>query len=822
MQMRKTHPSMTPAPLRAAAAATLLISAAAYAQETSLPVIPGAKGFGIMTKAGRGGPVIEVTSLLDHGPGTLREALMTAGPRTVIFEKSGTITLDTPISIRNGNLTVAGQTAPGLGILVKGRGIFILADDVLFQHIAIRPGDEPNTDPNLSAADRIKEQDNRDALDIGADPVNDNPADPANTVQRVVVDHVSLSWSVDEVFTTWGSTEPGTGWRSFVKECTISNSIFSEALNDSIHSKGPHPMGVLIGSDSTSISLHRNLMAHLGDRNPLLADDVSTVQVANNYIYRPGQAASNRMKIAVGGDFNSSMVASFKTNVMMPSNDPSLPTSSTRYGLATNRNAPQAGVPEPALTLYMDGNRIWNFPSASWWPSPITDQTNNSTVFDDHTFTGPKTYLSGPNEPSVFTTTNVNVPMIAWDQLEAYVLKNAGSRPANRDPVDARIISQVTSRTGGLINSPGPNGYPNIPVVTVSYDIPPTSTTTDSDGDGYSDLEEWLHGKAREIELGVPPPPSLTATLAAAPNNINQINLSWTNVANEDGYRIERKKGLNGTYAEIATTAADITSYNNGYLGTGTKYYYRVRAYNAKGDSGFSGDVSATTAEISGRKAHWKLDENTGVSTADSSGNGNTGTLQSGPTWVAGRIGRALSFDGSPTGGDDVVFAGSGASVLNLGAITVAAWINVETVGEAGSPGRIVHKATGTNPLNGWQFVTQGAGQLGFAVDYTGTDLVRASAANAFSLGAWHHVAVTWDGNPTAANVLMYVDGNLVGGYATSTDSVGGRVSDLNSNIYLGNAPSGDRTLDGVLDDVRVYNRALDLGEIRAIQRAGL
>ncbi len=440
-------------------------------------------------------------------------------------------------------------------------------------------------------------------------------------------------------------------------------------------------------------------------------------------------------------------------------------------------------------------------------------------MFDDAPYGGVKTYPS--IEPSIFTSTNVNVPIIAWDALEAHVLANAGSRPANRDPVDARIITQVTNDTGGLINSPSQvGGYPNIPVVPVTHN--PPSTTADSDADGYSDLEEWLHGKAREVELGVPAPPSLTLTVAAAPNNISQINLSWTNVINEDGYKIERKKGLGGTYEEIATTSTNVTSYNDGQLGTGTQYYYRVRAHNEHGDSGFSTDANATTAEVADRRAHWKLDDANGLSAADSSGNANTGNLQLGPTWVPGKIGTGLNFDGGPTGGDDLVNAGNGTSVNNLGVMTVAAWIKVDTVGEAGNPGRIVHKATGTAPLNGWQFVTQGTNQIGFAVDYTTTDLVRTSAANAISPGVWHHVVVTWNGTATATNVLMYVDGVAVGSYATTTNASGDRVSDASANIYLGNEVNGARTLDGVLDDVRVYNRVLSPTEIQAVHRAGL
>jgi hypothetical protein len=124
--------------------------------------------------------------------------------------------------------------------------------------------------------------------------------------------------------------------------------------------------------------------------------------------------------------------------------------------------------------------------------------------------------------------------------------------------------------------------------------------------------------------------------------------------------------------------------------------------------------------------------------------------------------------------------------------------------------------------LNGWQFVTQGTNQIGFAVDYTTTDLVRVSGANVFTLSGWHHVAVTWDGTAPATSVVIYVNGTAVGSYATTTDAVGTRVSDAGANIYLGNEAGSDRTLDGALDDVRVYNRVLSLAEIRALHRAGL
>ena len=320
----------------------------------------------------------------------------------------------------------------------------------------------------------------------------------------------------------------------------------------------------------------------------------------------------------------------------------------------------------------------------------------------------------------------------------------------------------------------------------------------------------------------------LTATVAASPNNINTINLAWANVANETGYKVERKKGVSGLWSQIGTTGLDVTTFADNTCGAGTQYFYRVRATNAGGDSVYSAEANATTAEVtSGRQAHWKFDENTGTSTADASGNGNTGTLATlptpgsqGPTWATGKIGSALTFDAS----DDVVTAGNGTSLnyIALPAITITAWIKVNTLmGEGGNPGRIIHKGTGTLPTAGWQFVTQGTNQIAFAVDYGTTDLNHVSANNAISLGAWRHVAVTWTGSPLATDVKLYVDG-VETGYTTATNGGASRVNDTNSIVHLGNDNSGARTFDGALDDVRIYNRVLSTTELTAIRNAGL
>src|SRR5690606_6707929 len=122
------------------------------------PVLPGLTGFGITTPAGRGGEVLRVTNLNASGPGSLRAAIETPGPRVIVFEVSGTISLTKNLYVREPFVTIAGQTAPSPGITIRGAGLFVLTHDVLVQHLRIRPGD---------ALDGPR-MDNRDAVAIGS------------------------------------------------------------------------------------------------------------------------------------------------------------------------------------------------------------------------------------------------------------------------------------------------------------------------------------------------------------------------------------------------------------------------------------------------------------------------------------------------------------------------------------------------------------------------------------------------------------------------------------------------------------------------------
>lgn len=150
----------------------------AGAAASALPVLPGAVGFGMDTPAGRGGAVHRVTNLNASGPGSLKACVDASGPRTCIFEVSGTIRMSSDLDITNPNITIAGQTAPSPGIMIRGAGIRVGASDVLLQHLRVRPGDAADgPDPG-----------NRDALKVSSQ----------TPISNVVIDHCSFSWAMDE------------------------------------------------------------------------------------------------------------------------------------------------------------------------------------------------------------------------------------------------------------------------------------------------------------------------------------------------------------------------------------------------------------------------------------------------------------------------------------------------------------------------------------------------------------------------------------------------------------------------------------------------
>jgi len=184
--------------------------------QAEIPAFPGAEGGGMYSFGGRGGRVIVVTSLEDEGPGTLREACYAGGARIVVFNVSGIIKLKSPLYIWAPYITIAGQTAPGDGVVVAGETFAIMTHDVIIRHMRFRRGET-----------WVGRRDDA----IGGNPVG-----------NIMIDHVSASWGLDENMSIYRHMfDPGDGSKPLklpTVNITIQNSIFAEALDTYNHSFG--------------------------------------------------------------------------------------------------------------------------------------------------------------------------------------------------------------------------------------------------------------------------------------------------------------------------------------------------------------------------------------------------------------------------------------------------------------------------------------------------------------------------------------------------------------------------------------------------------
>jgi len=412
------------------AAAGVLAASLAHAAPREVLAFPGAEGAGRFAAGGRGGAVIKVTNLEDSGPGSLRAAVEARGPRTVVFEVAGTIPLKRELKIANGRITLAGQTAPGGGITLRDHTLVVAADDVVVRFIRSRLGDESRTQG--------------DAIWI-------------NSGRRIILDHVSASWSVDETLSASARYDaPGPdGKKGGFYDLTVQWSIIAESLRRSIHAKGDHGYGSLIrGGDGAKISFHHNLWANHLARMP-----------------RPGNYQGPD-KDPVGAFFE------FRSNVFY------------------NWGKGHAGYDADAAALvaysFVDNAYVMGPDSEK----PVAFNESNSLAkawFAGNSMNGvipadPWSLVSGLQAPGYRQAGPIAVAPVAADPAaSAYerVLADAGAS-VFRDAVDARVAAGVRDRTGRQIDSQAQvGGWPA---------LPPGIAAADSDGDGMPDAWEAAHG----------------------------------------------------------------------------------------------------------------------------------------------------------------------------------------------------------------------------------------------------------------------------------------------------------------------------------------
>jgi pectate lyase len=432
--------------------ATLLIPET----DVRIPAFPGAEGFGAGSMGGRGGKVLFVSNLNDGGPGSLRAAVETQGPRTVVFRVSGTIALESTLAIKKPFITIAGQTAPGDGICLKNYALVIAADHVIVRHIRCRPGDN------------VKAESDSLSISSGHD---------------IIVDHCSASWSVDETLSASSGGRLG--------NVTVQWCIISESLHDSIHHKGPHGYGSLIrGGFGNGYTYHHNLYAHHharlprpGNYNDRSRDPEGFVlDFRNNVIYNwAGRAAgynadgSNGTKSITKMNFIGNY---YKAGVNSTGN------------LAFSESTPSAAA-------WFSGNCMnGSYPDDPW--SPVSFSRFSAEEMKAYKQSGP-----------------IPVPAVNTDDaITAYkrVLSDAGAVLPKRDDVDTRIVGEVRNGTGKIIDDEDEvGGWPDLKSVEPPedsdrdgmpdywekrHDLNPNDLADgneDIDADGYTNLEEYLN-----------------------------------------------------------------------------------------------------------------------------------------------------------------------------------------------------------------------------------------------------------------------------------------------------------------------------------------
>lgn len=448
-----------------------------------IPAFPGAEGFGALSVGGRGGRVIEVTNLYDRGQGSLRAAMEAEGPRIVVFRVGGTIRLRDTIRIKDPYLTVAGQTAPGGGILLRGTDSTLLriengAHDIIIRYLRLRNG-------------------SGEANGFGYDNISINGG------YNIILDHLSMSWSTDENASIFRKADEPP-----IYNVTIQRANLGEGLDG--HSTGLIVSGETDFSDPDNpveawkdidrISIHHNLFIHNSHRNPRVTS--AGTEVINNVIYNWKSRIGETTHGAVIDFINNYAKAGPVSNL-------------DRLFLHENYSPAHPNAPYPNPSIYAQGNIVdpvqtdpnannWDLWKLNYTYEPIPESYRRSTP------------LQQAPIPVMVQSANEAYESVLADVGANARLNCQGDWVFNADDVDRRYIYDIINHRGYDKPISRPyygGGYPAIDPGTPCTDsdgdgMPniwesenqfnpqdPSDGSTDADGDGYTNIEEYLNGQ---------------------------------------------------------------------------------------------------------------------------------------------------------------------------------------------------------------------------------------------------------------------------------------------------------------------------------------
>lgn len=341
-----------------------------------------------------------MTNLNDAGPGSLRSAVEQDFPRIVRFDVAGTIRLKSDLVIRHPRITISGLGAPAGGIALADHSLIVDTDDVIIRHIRSRLGGASGHEG--------------DAISIIGG-------------RRIILDHVSASWSVDETLSVSARYDKTPG----IYDVTVQWSIISESLRRAGHSKGEHGYGSLIrGGRGSRFSFHHNLWAHHVQRMPRpgnytpIADDPEgpLIEFRSNIFYNWGGTAAG-----YNADSNSAATYAFIDNCYIAGPD--------TKGLHIFREE------NPNAKAWFAGNSLNGVVAANQWDL-VKGLHNRLTAAPD----------VAPVKPDA-----------ASDDCAAVLSRAGASKP--RDAVDRRVVAAVKGRNGRIIDRESDvGGWPDLTV----------------------------------------------------------------------------------------------------------------------------------------------------------------------------------------------------------------------------------------------------------------------------------------------------------------------------------------------------------------------
>jgi pectate lyase len=444
------------AALRLGLIAILSALAAMPVAAREVPAFPGAEGFGAKATGGRGGRVIAVTNLDDSGPGSLRAAVDAKGPRTIVFRVSGNIALKSSLKLRHGDLTIAGQTAPGDGICLQNYSLDLAgASNVIIRYLRIRPGDSSGK---------------------GLDALG------GRSGENIIIDHCSMSWSIDECVSIY----------SAARNITVQWCLMSESLYQSAHAKGHHGFGGIWGGQGAS--WHHNLLAHHSSRNPRIVGKSvggQLLDLRNNVIYNWGYNST------YGGDGD--VRVNLINNVYQP-------------GPATRQNV-RARVANPSKgeipnNWWIAGNLVIGSPEVTadnWLGVHPSGGVPAGDFRASKPFEVAPVTTHAPEKAFELALKLTGAILPRRDSLDARIVEEARTGTARFGGTygDGKGIIDSPATVGGwpeLKSLPAPkdsdgDGMPDEWELKHGLDPhDPTDGPQDMDKDGYTNLEEYLNG----------------------------------------------------------------------------------------------------------------------------------------------------------------------------------------------------------------------------------------------------------------------------------------------------------------------------------------